>query len=166
MQPAFIHVVARYLRGIHDDAAAMPDQRRLERRTRGMARLGALVPPSRVAKLRAGEADFAERVGATWADCDALLQPALAQLPLEIEQFEGRGAAWTLNGAAQLTPWTGLWNVTGQPAAAIPMGTAAGGLPLAVQLVARRDGEAGLLSLAGQIEAERPWADRRPALAG
>lgn len=164
--PAFIHVVSRYLRGIHDDAVAMPDQRRLERRTRGMARLGALVPPSRVAKLRAGEADFAERVGATWADCDALLQPALAQLPLEIEQFEGRGALWTVNGAARLTPWTGVWNVTGQPAASIPMGTASGGLPLAVQLVAKRDGEPGLLSLAAQIEAERPWADRRPPIAG
>lgn len=164
--PAFIHVVARYLRGIHDDGVAMGDRRRLERRTRGMMRLGSLVPPAGLAKLRAQEASLTERVNSSWADCDALLQPGLARLPLEIEQFEGRGAAWTLNGAAQLTPWTGLWNVTGQPAAAIPMGTAAGGLPLAVQLVARRDGEAGLLSLAGQIEAERPWADRRPALAG
>jgi amidase len=31
-----------------------------------------------------------------------------------------------------------------------------------VQLVGRPDDEATLLSLAAQIEAERPWADRRP----
>jgi len=163
--PTFFHVVARYLRGIHDDAAAIADRRRLERRTRGMARLGALVPPARLEKLRAGEEALARRLGEAWDDCDVLLQPALAQLPLEIEQFEGRGALWTVNGAARLTPWTGPWNVTGQPAAAVPMGVAPGGLPLAVQLVAKRDGEVGLLSLAAQIEAERPWAERRPPIA-
>ena len=35
-------VLARYLRGAHDDAASMPNPERLERRTRGMARLGSI----------------------------------------------------------------------------------------------------------------------------
>ena len=39
---------------------------------------------------------------------------------------------------------------------------AASGLPLSVTLVGRPGDESTLLSLAGQIEAERPWADRRP----
>ncbi len=163
--PAFLHVLVRFLRGIHDDAAAIGDQRRLERRTRGMKRLGALVPISRLAALRADEPAFAARIGETWRDCDVLLQPALAALPFEIEQFEGRGAVWTVNRAAQFTPWTGVWNVTGQPAAAVPFGVADGGLPLAIQLVGKHDGEGALLSLAAQLEAERPWADRRPPLA-
>ena len=50
-----------------------------------------------------------------------------------------------------------LWNVTGNPAAAVPAGVAADGLPLAVQLVGRRDDETTLLSLSAQLEAARPW---------
>jgi amidase len=46
----------------------------------------------------------------------------------------------------------------------VPAGFDAAGLPLAVQLVGRPGDEATLLSLAGQMEQARPWADRRPAL--
>ena len=45
---------------------------------------------------------------------------------------------------------------------ACPCGTAADGLPLAVQLVGRTDGEETLLSLSAQLEPARPW----PLLAG
>jgi amidase len=38
-------------------------------------------------------------------------------------------------------------------------------LPLAVQLIGRPHDETTLLSLAAQLEAERPWAPERPALA-
>jgi amidase len=46
----------------------------------------------------------------------------------------------------------------------VPAGFDAAGLPLAVQLAGRPNDEATLLSLAAQIERERPWADRRPEL--
>jgi amidase len=62
-------------------------------------------------------------------------------------------------------PFTAVWNVTGQPAAAVPAGFTADGLPLSVQLVGRTGDEGTLLSLAAEIEAERPWAARRPPLA-
>jgi amidase len=44
----------------------------------------------------------------------------------------------------------------------VPAGFAADGLPLAVQLVGRPGDEGTLLSLAAQLEAERPWAADRP----
>jgi amidase len=44
----------------------------------------------------------------------------------------------------------------------VPAGFTDDGLPLAVQLVGRPRDEATLLALAAQIEAARPWADRRP----
>ena len=53
-------------------------------------------------------------------------------------------------------------NLTGQPACSVPAGFAENGLPRAVQLVGRPNDEATLLSLAAQIEAERPWAQQRP----
>jgi amidase len=61
-----------------------------------------------------------------------------------------------------MVPFNGVWNVTGQPAAAVPAGFGADGLPRGVQIVGRTNGEATLLSLAAQIEAERPWAQQRP----
>ena len=59
-------------------------------------------------------------------------------------------------------PYAATWNYTGQPAATIPAGFSEGGLPRSVMLVARPNEEGTLVSLAAQLEAERPWADRRP----
>ena len=61
-------------------------------------------------------------------------------------------------------PFNVLWNSTGQPAVSVPAGFSPTGLPLAVQLIARADQEATLLSLAAQLEHERPWTDRKPPL--
>jgi Asp-tRNA(Asn)/Glu-tRNA(Gln) amidotransferase A subunit family amidase len=47
----------------------------------------------------------------------------------------------------------------------LPLGRTASGLPLAVQLVARFGDEATLFRLASQLEAARPWFDRKPPLA-
>jgi amidase len=96
---------------------------------------------------------------------DALLTPALAQRPLRIGYLNTQGpdpaAEW--RKAAMFTPFTPIFNVTGQPAISLPLYQGADGLPLAVQLVAPPLGEALLLNLAAQLEAALPWAGRRPA---
>ncbi len=48
-------------------------------------------------------------------------------------------------------------NLAGNPAASVPAGIGADGLPLAIQLVGRTVGAPTLLSLAAQLEAARPW---------
>ena len=55
-----------------------------------------------------------------------------------------------------------MFNVTGQPAAAVPWDFDDKGVPTSVQLVGGPFDEATLLSLAAQIEQARPWAQRRP----
>jgi amidase len=158
-------IVPRYLRGVADDAATLPHPRRLERRTRAMARMGRMLPDAVVARARAREAATTERLNGVLADHDVLLTPGTAGLPLPIGRYEGRGALWTFNGVARYTPYTPAWNVTGQPAASVPAGWTPEGVPLAVQLVGRPYDEATLLSLSTQLEVARPWADRRPPLA-
>ena len=156
-------LIPRYVRGISDDARALPHPERLERRTRGMARLGALIPPALMQRSLAGEAEFTRRLNGVLEDHDVLLTPSTATPPPRIGRLEGRGALWTLNAVAGWVPYNGVWNVTGQPAASVPAGFGSDGLPRGVQLVGRPNDEATLLSLAGQIEAERPWAQERPA---
>jgi amidase len=66
--------------------------------------------------------------------------------------------------AQPMIAYAALWNVSGNPAAAVPAGVAADGLPLSVQLVGRLDDETTLLSLSAQLEAARPWT--MPVLEG
>ncbi len=56
------------------------------------------------------------------------------------------------------------FNVTGQPAIAIPAGLTPDGLPLGVQLVGRPGDEITIIALAAQVEAETSWNQRRPLL--
>jgi len=73
--------------------------------------------------------------------------------PLDLAGYAGRLFAFMPN--------TQAFNVTGQPAASIPLAMSAGGLPIGVQFVARQAEDALLLSLAGQLERAAPWAGRR-----
>ena len=91
------------------------------------------------------------------------MTPMFTKRPIPIGTYEGRGALWSFNGYSRWVPYCAPFNHTGQPAASVPAGFTADGFPLAVQLVGRPGDEATLLSLAAQIEAERPWADRVPA---
>ncbi|HEU4658554.1 MAG TPA: amidase [Capillimicrobium sp.] len=161
---AMLRALGRYFRGIDDDARATGRPDLLERRTQAMARVGRLIPRSVVARSKAEEAALAARLDRLFDEVDVLLTPVLTTLPLRVGQYEGRGALWTFNGVSRFVPFPGVWNVTGNPAASVPAGFTPDGVPLAVQLVTRSGDEATLLSLAAQIEAERPWADRHPDL--
>jgi amidase len=59
-------------------------------------------------------------------------------------------------------PFSPIWNMTGQPAASLPLHWTPEGLPVGVQAVARFGEETTLLSLAGQLEEARPWVQRVP----
>jgi amidase len=109
----------------------------------------------------------ARQVVALWSDIDVMLTPALAQRPVRIGDIDSCGAEpWEeFRKSGQFTPYTALFNITGQPAISVPLFHGEDGLPLAVQLVGPPAREDLLLSLAAQLEQARPWADRRPELA-
>lgn len=155
-------ISARFLRGIADDARSMPRPERLQRRTRGFARMGGLVPAGAVRAARGREAADRERIGQVFRDFDVVLSPMTARQPVRAGQWEGMGALRTQVEMTGVFPFGVVWNMTGQPATSVPAGTTEDGVPLAVQLVGRERDEATLISLAAQIEAETRWPDRRP----
>jgi amidase len=162
---AWPNVVARYLRGIHDDVERVPHPERLERRSRSMARLGGAIAPSVIARVRAGERALRDRIGAIFEHADVVLLPGPTGPPFTVGELHARGALWTLNRVVARVPYYGVFNATGQPAASVPAGFDAKGLPLSVQVVGRPHDEATLLSLAAQIEEVAPWGQLRPPLA-
>jgi amidase len=98
---------------------------------------------------------------------DAVLTPALADRPPAIGALAGTlpDPADTFRRSGLFTPFTAAANFTGLPAISLPLAHGDDGLPVGVQLIGRPADEAGLLSLAAQVEAARPWADRRPEAA-
>ena len=56
------------------------------------------------------------------------------------------------------------FNLTGQPAASVPLFWNRDGIPIGAQFVGRFGDEATLFRLAAQLERERPWAHRRPRI--
>ncbi len=158
------NMVPRYLRGTAEDFADVPHPERLERRTRGFARLGRLIPDRVFEQARrAVEADAA-RVGAIFDTHDVLMTPVMGGTALPVRRWEGRSALWTVLGMSRFYPYCIPWNHLGNPSMAVPAGFAADGMLLSVQIVGRPGDEATLLSLAAQLESERPWADRHPPI--
>jgi amidase len=155
-------IATRVLRGVADEAKMLPRFDRLDRRFRQWTRLGSLISDSALAKARAAEAADARRIGALFDRFDVVITPVTSEPAIETGRWEGLGAVRTFNGMVKVIPWPGIWNHTGQPAIAVPAGATDDGLPLAVQIVGRPNDEGTLLSLAAQIETERPWADRLP----
>ena len=160
--PVGTNVVPRYLRGIAEDAATLADPSRLDRRSRGLVRLGRRLPDAVVARADASAGPDRERLGRVFAEVDVLVLPLFTELPLRIGAFEGLGALRSLDRALNYTPFPGLCNHTGLPAVTVPAAATHGGFPLAAQLVGPLGSEPRLLALAAQLERTVGWPDRRP----
>ena len=160
----YTQVLPRMFRGAYDDIQLLPHPERLDSRTRGAARLGQLISDRQMAKIRAAEADLAAQVQAIFDDVDVVITPGAATGPSKIGAYRRLGAVATLALVAARVPYFAMFNATGQPAAVLPWGLDRAGLPLSIQLVGRPFDEATLLSLSAELEADRPWAHRRPSV--
>ena len=98
-------------------------------------------------------------------DWDFLLTPAVSVaafpaeklMPQHWPQHEWDWVSW----AEFSYPFNMSWN----PAASVPCGFTADGLPVGLQIVGRRFDDLGILQAAAAFEAIQPWAAQRPALA-
>jgi amidase len=106
-------------------------------------------------------------VAAFFTKHDVWLTPTLAEPPLPLGSFEDPDDVFHgMRRAAAFVPFTPIANATGQPAMSLPLFWSSDGLPIGTHWIGRFGDEATLFRLAAQLEAARPWAGRRPPVAG
>ncbi|TDE39841.1 amidase [Antarcticimicrobium sediminis] len=93
---------------------------------------------------------------------DVILSPTLAKPPVPLgpqrtdnPDLEAYGRA-----LAEFSPFTQLFNMTGQPSMSVPLHWSPDNLPIGVMFSARFGEEALLIRLASQLEQAKPWFDK------
>jgi len=189
---AFLTMVAAELAADLEYVTALigrrPGRRDLEMTTWALALLGSALPASEYATALRVLEGTGRTLGAFFEDVDLHLTPTLATPPPRIGELQPSGVEATLLrllglfGSGRLlrvaglleqaaadafgfTPWTPLYNATGQPAMSVPLHWSADGLPIGVHFVGHFGDEATLLRVAGQVERASPWFSRLPPLA-
>jgi amidase len=126
--------------------------------------MGQSIPsPAYIGALVTSQA-LARGVVSTWASYDLVVTPALAQRPVTHAEIDPSAddPAEQFKRAGEFTPYTPMFNLTGQPAVSVPLFHGDDGLPTGAQIVGPPAGEALLLQVCRQLEQIAPWADRFP----
>src|SRR5437016_410509 len=95
---------------------------------------------------------------------DVILSPTLAKPPvaLGLLSLSQDVSTWSKE-VLEFSPYTALYNVTGQPSMSVPLHWTPDGLPVGVMFSARFGEDATLFRLAAQLEKAQPWNKRRPS---
>ncbi|NBQ83437.1 MAG: amidase [Alphaproteobacteria bacterium] len=109
---------------------------------------------------------FGRRMAAVLQDFDVLLSPTLAEPPAPIGRFKPVNTDFMdyrngPNGVFAYSPYTAVFNASGQPALSLPLHWAPGDLPVGVHFAARFGEDEMLMGLARQIEMAMPWQDKQ-----
>jgi aspartyl-tRNA(Asn)/glutamyl-tRNA(Gln) amidotransferase subunit A len=135
--PGIAEDVTRYVRGVLEQTEAYP--------------------VSRFARAHRAREQLTLDAAAIFADVDVLLTPTTA-----VPAFAAEGPP---PGGAMATPFTMLANLCWNPAISVPAGLTPEGLPVGLQIVARRHRDEVPLRLARILEESRPWERLAPQVA-
>ena len=129
-------------------------------------RAGGQIDMAGYQELRERKMEYIARIHTWFEAWDFLLTPAVSVAAFPADRL--MPAHWPehpwdwLSWAEFSYPFNMAWN----PAASLPCGVTAEGLPVGLQIVGRRFDDLGVLQAAAAFEQARPWAHRRPALDG
>ncbi|MGZ6690402.1 MAG: amidase [Solirubrobacteraceae bacterium] len=152
----------RWAAGVRNDAAARGYG--VEPRTLSLAATGRRLGGRMLCRSIEREPVVARRLNAAFDQHDLVMTPTTAAPPPRADVSHDAGAWRTFNQGSPYVCYTPTWNFVGQPAASVPAGFDEDGLPTAVQLAGPPNSGPTIVLLAAQIEATRPWAQRRPVL--
>ncbi|HAN74315.1 MAG TPA: amidase [Planktothrix sp. UBA8402] len=113
-----------------------------------------------VSKMQVG----GRQIVASLSPFDIVVLPTYMSPAIRVGEYAQLSPEETLQRITEwISPCPGF-NVSGQPAIAIPTGFTPEGLPVGVQLVGKPATEATLIALAAQLEALQPWENHRPPM--
>ena len=97
---------------------------------------------------------------------DLILTPSTATLPPPVGSINSNEPGFTYErwGAVSyaFAPFSELFNVTGQPAASLPLFESSAGMPIGIQLVGRQDEDHVVLRVGAALEGATAWTSRHP----
>jgi amidase len=149
-------------------APVQPDHDLLEAVSRRVLAETRAFTPEDWARSARAQAVVTGTVDRFFESVDLLVTPTLGQLPsrhgeLDYDNPEYSVRDW-LRRIFEYGPFTAPFNVSGHPAISLPLGESREGLPIGVQLVARRGREDVLIRVSAQLEQAMPWSDRQPSV--
>ena len=97
---------------------------------------------------------------------DILLSATLAEPPAKVGRFSHQSEDYVAfrTGPGMVfdySPFTAVFNASGQPAVSLPLGMTASGLPIGVHLASRFGADEELIAVCSEIEQAAPWRARR-----
>jgi aspartyl-tRNA(Asn)/glutamyl-tRNA(Gln) amidotransferase subunit A len=115
-------------------------------------------------EMRGRKHAYCDAVRALFDTYDLLLTPTVSVAAFEVGRLN---PAHFPQHAWDWFPWAGFsypFNFTGQPAATVPAGFTASGMPVGLQIVGRRLADLQVLQASAAFEEARPWVAKRPTL--
>ncbi len=102
---------------------------------------------------------------------DILLSATLAEPPAKVGRFSHATEDYVAyrmgpEGIFAYSPFCAIFNVSGQPAASLPLGWSKGGLPIGIHLAAAFGQDETLIALCAEVERTAPWRGIRGPMAG
>ena len=138
------------------------DGEKMDRSLRALLRFGAGVTAAQYLQAMRRRQELWTEVQRFLARFDLLITPTVAVRAFEV----GKPGLNEVNGQPSSPlgwmPFCFPFNLTGQPAATVPVGFTSAGLPVGLQIVGRRHADHTVLAASAAFEAAQPWADRRP----
>ncbi|HEX5528851.1 MAG TPA: amidase [Methylomirabilota bacterium] len=138
------------------------DGEQMDRSLRALMKFGAGITAERYLRAMRRRHDFWTEVQRFLARFDLLITPTVAVPPFEVGRPGLNEVAGQPSSPLGWTPFCFPFNLTGQPAATVPVGFTSAGLPVGLQIVGRRHADHTVLAASAAFEAAQPWADRRP----
>ena len=140
------------------------DGDKMDRSFRAFLKFGGTITSQQLLRALRARNEFWTEVQRFLARFDLLITPTVAVPPFAV----GRPGLNEINGEPSSPlgwmPFCFPFNLTGQPAASVPVGFTRAGLPVGLQIVGRRHVDHTVLAASAAFEAAQPWADRRPPI--